>query len=226
MDGVNFGGSRVQQGVTSSPPFPSLPMTTAGRQPVGLAVAQFEDIVSRGLRALIEEDPHLRLIAADVPPNRLAETFAESAPDVAILNFATLSRPADLRALHTRFPGVRLMVLADNPSSSECRQLIGFGATVCLSKATEARDLLHAIYLASRGLQVLPSTDAQGCETTTGAAPLTPREADVLELLQGGRSNAEIAAALHVGVETVRTHARSIYRKLGVRTRRDLRLMS
>lgn len=200
-------------------------MTIAGLQPIGLAVSQFEDIVSRGLRALIEEDPHLRLVAADVPAERLAETFAASAPDIAILNFAGISRAADLRELHTRFPAVRLIVLADNPSSAECRQLIGFGATVCLSKTTEARDLLQAIYLASRGLQVLPSTDARGYETTD-ATPLTPREADVLELLQGGRSNAEIAATLHVGVETVRTHARNIYRKLGVHTRRDLRLTS
>ena len=46
--------------------------------------------------------------------------------------------------------------------------------------------------------------------------------ADVLALLQEGRSNAEIALALQVGVETVRTHARNIYRKLGVRTRREL----
>jgi ATP/maltotriose-dependent transcriptional regulator MalT len=45
----------------------------------------------------------------------------------------------------------------------------------------------------------------------------------VLELLQMGRSNAEIAATLHVGIETVRTHARRIYRKLGVNTRRELR---
>jgi DNA-binding NarL/FixJ family response regulator len=44
----------------------------------------------------------------------------------------------------------------------------------------------------------------------------------VLELLQTGRSNGEIAAQLHIGVETVRTHARSIYRKLGVRSRREL----
>jgi len=124
--------------------------------------------------------------------------------------------------MHAACPDVRLMVLADNPSSAECRQLIGFGATVCLGKTTEARDLLHAIYLASRGLQVLPSRSPQGGEHA--AAPLTPREADVLELLQGGKSNAEIAAALHVGVETVRTHARNIYRKLGVRTRRELRL--
>ena len=45
----------------------------------------------------------------------------------------------------------------------------------------------------------------------------------MLELLRTGRSNAEIASTLHVGVETVRTHARRVYRKLGVRTRRELR---
>ena len=59
-----------------------------------------------------------------------------------------------------------------------------------------------------------------------GPELLTPREADVLELLQQGRSNAEIAMALSVGIETVRTHARSIYRKLGVRTRRELAHLS
>jgi DNA-binding NarL/FixJ family response regulator len=197
-------------------------VTISGRQPIRLAVARFEDIVSRGLRALIEEDPHLRLVTADVAPQQVAQTCAEHRPDVVILNFAELAAPAELRELHARFPQVRLMVLADNPSSAECRQLIGFGATACLGKATEARDLLHAIYLASRGLQVLPSSWAQDADPTE-ATPLTPREADVLELLREGRSNAEIAAALHVGVETVRTHARSIYRKLGVSTRRQLR---
>jgi ATP/maltotriose-dependent transcriptional regulator MalT len=45
----------------------------------------------------------------------------------------------------------------------------------------------------------------------------------VLSLLQTGSSNAEIAAALNVGVETIRTHARNVYRKLGVSTRRELR---
>ena len=63
-------------------------------------------------------------------------------------------------------------------------------------------------------------------EDPVGPELLTPREADVLELLQSGRSNAEIAHTLHVSVETVRTHVRRIYRKLGVSTRRDLRALS
>ena len=104
---------------------------------------------------------------------------------------------------------------------------VAFGATACLSKETQARDILNAIHLASRGLHVLPKTAREfGMSRMPGPELLTPREADVLELLQQGRSNAEIAAALHVGIETVRTHARSIYRKLGVRTRRELANMS
>jgi DNA-binding NarL/FixJ family response regulator len=55
---------------------------------------------------------------------------------------------------------------------------------------------------------------------------LTAREADVLELLQQGYTNAGIAHELSIGVETVRTHARNIYRKLGISTRRDLARLS
>ena len=197
-------------------------MSILPRPPIDLAVAQFEDIVNRGLQSLIEGDPHLRLVATDVPPQEMAQTLQREEPDVAILNFAALSSPAELRDLHACFPEVRLMVMANHPSTAECRQMIGFGATACLAKNTEARDVLHTIYLASRGMHVLPSgADAE--YEPAGPTPLTRREADVLELLQSGSSNAEIAATLHVGVETVRTHARHIYRKLGVSTRRELR---
>ena len=55
---------------------------------------------------------------------------------------------------------------------------------------------------------------------------LTAREAEVLELLQDGRTNAEIATELTIGIETVRTHARNIYRKLGVPSRRELARMA
>jgi DNA-binding NarL/FixJ family response regulator len=197
-------------------------MTIVNPQPITLAVAQFEDIVSRGLQALIDDEPNLRLVAADVLQEQFPSMLSDHQPDVAILNFASLTSPGELRDLHADYPDTSLLVLANNPSAAECRQVIGFGATACLAKSAEARDVLHAIYLASRGLHVLPPAGMAGYEPS-GPAPLTPREADVLELLQAGYSNAEIAGALHVGIETVRTHARHIYRKLGVSTRRELR---
>lgn len=189
--------------------------------PVRVVVARFEDLVGRGLRVLIDEDENLEVVAGDVPHEDVATAIARHAPQVALLNFGSLRTPLDVRELAATHPETRLIVLANRPSPAECTQMLAFGATACLSKETQARDVLSAIHLASRGLQVLPRRDGQ-LLPPTGPELLTPREAVVLDLLQQGRSNGQIAAELHVGVETVRTHARNIYRKLGVRSRREL----
>jgi len=198
------------------------------RSPITVALARFEDLISRGLRALIEDDESLELVAVDVPHEQMPEALAAHAPRVAILNFGSLRSAAEVRELHLGHPSTHLVVLGNRPTPAESSQMLSFGATACLSKTTQARDVLNAIHLASRGMHVLPTTrssrDPRSDEhSMAGPELLTPREADVLDLLQRGRSNAEIAASLHVSVETVRTHARHIYRKLGVRTRRDLR---
>jgi len=191
--------------------------------PVRVVLARFEDLVDRGLRALVEDDDHLELLAAGVPHERLATEIARHRPQVALLNYGSLRTPLEVRELVATHPDTHLIVLANRPSPAECNQMLAFGATACLSKETQARDVLSAIHLASRGLQVLRRTEAEATAApSSGPELLTPREAAVLELLQGGRSNGEIAAQLHIGVETVRTHARSIYRKLGIRSRRDL----
>jgi DNA-binding NarL/FixJ family response regulator len=195
------------------------------RAPITVALARFEDLVSRGLRALISEDESLNLVAYDVPHVELPATLRAHAPRVAILNFGSLRSAGEIRELHYAHPGTHLVVLGNRPTPAESSQLLSFGATACLSKTTEARDILTAIHLASRGMHVLPTTPSGyegAADGLAGPELLTPREADVLGLLQRGRSNAEIAASLHVSVETVRTHARHIYRKLGVRTRREL----
>ena len=194
------------------------------RTAISVVIAEFEDLVSRGLRALLDEDDHIALVAYDVEPEALDGELTRLAPDVAIVNFGGLNSPADLHRLHAAHPATRLLVLVNRPSPAEANQLLAFGAAGCLSKETQERDILNAIHLASRGLHVLPRslTGAAGAPDSMGPDLLTPREADVLDHLRQGRSNAEIAVALHVSVETVRTHRRNIYRKLGVRTRREL----
>jgi DNA-binding NarL/FixJ family response regulator len=195
----------------------------ASHAPVGVVMARFEDLVDRGLRALIDEDDHIELRARGVPHEQLPAAIATYRPQVALLNYGSLRTPLEVRELVAAHPDTHLVVLANRPTPPECNQMLAFGATACLSKETQARDVLSAIHLASRGLQVLRRVDTDvDASPQSGPELLTPREAAVLELLQGGRSNGEIAAELHVGVETVRTHARNIYRKLGVRSRRDL----
>lgn len=206
------------------------------RSPITVVIARFEDLVARGLRAFVEDDGALNLSAADVIFDDLDHVLADVRPKVAILNFGSLRSPTDVHRLSVAQPGTRFIVLANRPTPPEANQMLAFGATACLSKETQARDILNAIHLASRGLQVLPATsDAHAAGSAIGGRPptnidepingpelLTPREADVLAHLQDGQSNAEIAQTLYVGIETVRTHRRNIYRKLGVSTRREL----
>jgi DNA-binding NarL/FixJ family response regulator len=185
----------------------------------------FEDLVAIGLKALISEDPNLELVATGVPMDAVESAIERHRPDVVLLNFGTLGTPGQVLQLHRSHPETRMVVLANRPTAAECNQVLSFGATACLSKETEARDIVNAIHLASRGMHLLPRSATAGGLLTSGiqgAELLTPREAEVLELLQDGATNAEIAHELSVGVETVRTHARHIYRKLGIGSRREL----
>jgi len=192
-------------------------------RPITLAIARFEDLLARGLRGVIEGDASLEIVAQDVEQDRTGVVLRAHRPRVAILNVDALPNLAQVRELSREHPDTRLVLLASHPTTVEAAQLLAFGASACLGRDTQARDVLTTVHLASRGLQLLPrGTRDSGTAPPAGSQLLTRREAEVLSMLQQGSSNTQIAAALQVGVETVRTHARNIYRKLGVSSRREL----
>ena len=191
--------------------------------PTTVLVAQFEDLLARGLRSVIDADASVVVVAEDVAHDRVDVVMRVHRPQVAILDADRLRNLAQVRELVARHPQTHLIVFTGHPTAAEGAQILAFGASACLGRDTQARDVMSAIHLASRGLQLLPR---RPLETSPAPAPgshlLTPREAELVVMLKDGSSNAEIAAALQVGVETVRTHARSIYRKLGVSSRLQL----
>lgn len=192
------------------------------RSPITVAIARFEDLLALGLRTLLQGDPSVDIVAADIAPGRLDVVLRAHRPRVLILDVGRLRDLAQVRELSVAHPQTRLVLLGQGLSSAESGQLLAFGASACLAKDTQARDVQNAIHLASRGLQLMP-LGAQEPDGPPICDPLlTHREGDVLLLLRQGQSNAQIALALQVGVETVRTHARSIFRKLGVSSRRAL----
>src|SRR4051812_14176893 len=219
-----------ERGSSTSPAAPAtIPLV---RKPVTVVSARFEDLVSIGLRKLIAEDTNLRLVAHDIELDRLEDALDEHKPSVVLLNFGSLPNSAYVYQLHQHAPDTHIVVLANAPTAAESNQLLSFGATACVSKETQGRDIINAMHLASRGMHVMPRTAREGPSSRFERLDLpkpdllTPREAEVLELLQRGMTNAQIAHELSVGTETVRTHARNIYRKLGVSTRRDLAQMA
>jgi DNA-binding NarL/FixJ family response regulator len=197
---------------------PPMPPTA----PITVLLARFDDLLTRGLRELIDGDPSLEILAAEVEHKRLHVLLRAHHPDVAILDVGALAKLAEIRELSARHPDASLVLIANDPSMEECAQVLAFGASACLGRDTQSRDILNAIHLASRGLKVIPRATSNAGGSIGHGHLLTPREGEVLPLLQQGRSNAQIALALGVGIETVRTHARNVYQKLGVSSRREL----
>ena len=185
--------------------------------PTTVAIAQFSDLLGLGLRAALADDPSVSVVANDIEYSRIGVVLQAHRPDVLILDVDQVVDLAMVRELTVEHPGTYLVLLGDGLSALESSQLLALGAGACLDKATQARDVRNAVHLVSRGLQLMP----RGA-THAGGVTLTQRESDVLLLLREDRSNAQIALALEIGVETVRTHARSVYRKLGVPSRRAL----
>jgi DNA-binding NarL/FixJ family response regulator len=191
--------------------------------PTTVVLAHFDDLLAGGLRELVEGDSSLTILAADVAHERISVVLNAHRPDVAILNLDALKTLAEVRELSIRHPDTRIVLLAGDPSQAQCVQLLALGASACLGRDTQSRDVLHAIHLASRGLQVTPrSTPGASRRSLATGQLLTPREAEVFPLLAQNRSNAQIAIELQVGIETVRTHASNVLRKLGVSSRREL----
>jgi DNA-binding NarL/FixJ family response regulator len=191
--------------------------------PTTLALSRFSDLLALGLQELLARDPSIAILAADIEHSRMPVVLSAHRPDVAILDGGALQKLAEIRALRARCPATRLVVLVSDLAAAESAQMLAFGASACLRTDAQSRDLLSAVHLAARGLQLTSrDSSATGDGPSVGSYLLTTREAEVLPLLQRGRSNAQIAAALQIGVETVRTHARNIYRKLGVSSRQQL----
>lgn len=190
--------------------------------PTTVAIARFEDLLVLGLRALLADDPNVSIVAQDIAYDRISVVLRAHRPQVLILDAGALRDLAEVRDLSIQHPNTRLVLLGDAVTTAESAQLLAFGASACLAKDTQARDVRNAIHLAARGLQVMPRGTVGEGTVDVRDSLLTQREGDVLALLREGRSNAQIALALQIGIETVRTHARSIYRKLGVASRRAL----
>jgi len=191
------------------------------RPPITVAIARFEDLLALGLRTLLAGDSSVSVVAQDIAHERVPVLLRAHRPQVLILDVGALDDLGEVRELSVQFPDTRLVLLGQGLSTAESSQLIAFGASACLAKDAQARDLQNAIYLASRGLQLMVR-GVDDAVANVRPSVLTQREGDVLLLLRQGRSNAQIAVALQIGVETVRTHARGIYRKLGVTSRRAL----
>jgi DNA-binding NarL/FixJ family response regulator len=132
-------------------------------------------------------------------------------------------------ALGAADPPVRAVILADDDDERRVFEALRLGVSGYLLESSGAALLADQLARAREGELVIDPTIATRIATQVarGDSPswagaelgLSRREGEVLQLLVGGRSNRQIADEMVLGPETVKTHLRSVYRKMGVSNR-------
>ena len=116
---------------------------------------------------------------------------------------------------------VKLVVIyTGTPRAAQAATAVEAGAAGVLSKSRPATAVVEALERIVGGEQVIDDGGGTQHAPWPGAAlGLTARQSEVVALLLQGMTNAEIASALYVDINTVKTHLRHVYKTLGARSR-------
>ena len=191
--------------------------------PTPLRVALVNDhmIVLEGLRALLSGEPRIELVEMDVKaePRRTV--------DVTLLDtYGELGELGErVRSLRAGAGNGVIVVFSFSDRPEAVRRALHAGAQSFISKAVPRHKIIEGIEAAARGEQVvLTQRSHHGPLDEALRWPgrdigLTERESELLALLPSGVTNRELGGLLFVSENTVKTHLRSLYSKLGVRNR-------
>ena len=196
--------------------------------PVRILLADDHAVLRSGLRALLETEPDLKVVAE--APNGLeaVRLLEQHKPDVALVDISMpgLNGIEIARQAKTCSPTTRVIILSAYGDEDYVREALQTGVAGYLLKRIEMPSLISSIRLAMAGETVWDSACATAAfsparVSSSSAAIEAPstREMEILRLGARGHPNKEIATRLGISQRTVQTHLLNTYRKLGVDNR-------
>jgi DNA-binding NarL/FixJ family response regulator len=187
-----------------------------------------QSLTRLGVRTVIDGEDDIDLIGEADNASDGFKLFTEYKPAVTILGlrFPDSCSIDDLDNYFIENPKARVIVLAEHAGDAEITKALKKGAAGYICKDVTPDDLVTAIRTVAVGRKYIPSEIAQILSEHLGQEDLTPAESNVLRMIVGGMSNKEIAFALDVSENTVKTHVKNIFDKIGVSDRTSAATMA
>jgi two-component system, NarL family, response regulator DesR len=187
---------------------------------IRVLIAEDQTLVRGALRALLELEDDLEVVAEVGRGDEVVPAAREHAPHVALLD---IEMPGGdgieaARALATALPDCRAVILTTFGRPGFLRRAMEVGAAGFLVKDAPVAELAQGIRAVMAGERVI-DRELAAAALALGATPLSAREADVLRASADGATVAGIAARLFLSEGTVRNYLSSAIGKTGARTR-------
>jgi DNA-binding NarL/FixJ family response regulator len=201
---------------------------------IRVLVADDQALVRSGFRMIVDAEDDMTVVGEAVDGDDVVAQCARLVPDVVLMDLrmpGTDGIEATKRILTGAAVPTKVLVLTTFDLDDYVYAAMRAGASGFLVKDVRPEELAHAIRTVAAGNALLAPTVLRrmldrfvtrrppGAGTPTELATLTERELEVLGLLARGSSNAEIAAELFLGDNTVKTHVTHVLQKLGLRDR-------
>jgi DNA-binding NarL/FixJ family response regulator len=200
---------------------------------VGVLLVDDDDLMRAGLKAVLSTDAGIDVVAEAGDGRSAVVAARRHGPDVVLMDvrMPDLDGIAATREVVAVSPEIKVAILTTFEQDDYIFGALNAGASGFLLKRTKPEELIAAIHTLAAGDSLLsPSVTRRVIERMTEQPfpdssarelleRLTPREREVLELISGGLSNAEIAAMFVIEESTVKTHVKRILMKLRLRDR-------
>jgi DNA-binding NarL/FixJ family response regulator len=195
-----------------------------------ILIADDHGIVRSGLRALLEGQQDMEVVAEAADGVEARDVAIQERPDLAILDvkMPRLTGLQATREIREQAPDVAVLILSMHDDERYLFEALKAGASGYVLKRQADTELLEAIHAVERGEPFL-TPDAQRAliqdvlaRGTEHADELTPREQEVVKLVAEAHTNKEIGELLHLSEKTVENHRANAMRKLGMRDRVEL----
>jgi DNA-binding NarL/FixJ family response regulator len=192
-------------------------------------IADDHPLTRDGIRAALSDDSGIDVVAEATNGEEAVKLAGDVHPDVILMDVRMpgLGGIAATREITRTVPGTRVLILTVEETQARVGDAIQAGAAGYLLKDVDAAALARAVRLAAEGCAVIhPDLTKQfvdemrslssGERTTTA---LSGREIEVLQMIAYGSTNKEVADALSISPQTVKTYLERIFTKLGVSDR-------
>lgn len=195
-------------------------------------LADDHTLVRQGLRALLEREPGIEVIAEAEDGPQALESVERCRPQVAVLDISMprLNGLEAARRIAELAPETKVILLSMYQSPEYVREALRAGVRGYVLKENAAEELVEAIRRVAGGGYhfAQPVLAAIVATARSGPAPegelelLTPREREVLQLIAEGHTTEEISKIIHRSPETVRSHRATIMKKLELHSMAEL----
>jgi two-component system nitrate/nitrite response regulator NarL len=205
-------------------------------RPVSVGVVDDSPAFRRAICVSLSRDPRVKVVGTAEDGRRGLEMVLERGPAVALVDMRMPGMGgADLtRAIVARRPDAAVVALTVSEDERDLGEALRAGARGYVLKSADREEIVRAVLAATRGeswlsarmtSKLVSSYAALADHGPAGVGPqgseLSPRERSVLSHLALGMTNRQIAQALDIAETTVKSHVKSLLRKLGARNRSE-----